>query len=258
LNIIPKLFELLHKNNTSADVCAYCCKSLNQLTSEITDTTQPTKKDVVSVIVNAGGLTEALLVCGTFQDVEEVIEQWFPLIDSSLDAATKLDSIGTDGIDKLLKVIPKHRFVIQVTGASILSKLSENDDLVKHLIASDAIPLVVKILGTESNLSKYEQKSREVSIKFLNKCATRQEGIDRIKSCGLPKILDAAMRGYGTFFIIQIQGLLLVKALVRDPDMKQQFKEANVASLLNFSASKHTVTRLQNVVKQLKEELGII
>jgi len=203
-------------------------------------------------------LPVAMTICGAFINNEEVLEQWFPLIDSCLDSATKLDTVGVDGIAKIIAVMQKHRFVIQVTGASILSKLCENDDLAKAIIKSNGVPLIIKILGTESNLQRYEQKSREVCIKCLNKISSFPEGIDAIRPCGLPKILDAGMRGYGTAFIIQIQGILLIKALVKDDGMKAQLKENGlVQSLIQFSASKHTVTRLQNIVKELKETLGI-
>jgi len=257
LQTIKKLFEILRNNSSNSEVQAVCCRALNQFLSEVTDTTQPSKKDLVGIIVDAGGLTEAINMCGLFISDELVIEQWFPIIDACLDSAAKLDSVGTIGMDKILQVIQKHRFVIQVTGVSILSKLCDSDDYAKHLIQVGGIPVLVKVLATESNLSKYEQRSREACIKCLNKLATYQEGIERIRPTGLPKVLDAAMRGYGTFFIIQIQGILLIKALLRDDEMKRQLLEANVVSLLNFSASKHTVTRLQNIVKDLKELLGV-
>jgi len=257
MGLIPKLFDLIKNHASNPDVATYCSKPLVQILSEATDTTNPKKSELINCVVEGGGLPVAMSICGTFLNNEEVLEQWFPLIDSCLDTATKVDSVGVDGISKIIAVTQKHRFVIQVTGASILSKLCENDDMAKALVKSGGVPLIVKILGTESNLQRYEQKSREVCIKCLNKIASFPEGIEAIRPCGLPKILDAGMRGYGTAFIIQVQGLLLIKALIKDDGMKQQLKDMGVGSLIAFSASKHTVTRLQNLVKELKETLGL-
>jgi len=251
-NVIPKVFEILKNNHSSPEIAAYCCKCLNQLLAE-SENTVPSKKELAGIILEAGGISRALAICATFSDKEEVIEQWFPLIDSCLEVATKLDSLGTLGIDQLLTIIPHHRFVIQVSGASILSRLAESDDYAKHLTLNGGVPVLVKILSTESNLNKYEQKSREVCIKCLNRCAAYPEGIEQMKACSLPKALDSGMRGYGTFFIIQIQGILLIKALAKDEGARKMLVDINVCSLLNFAASKHTVTRLQNLVKEMKE-----
>eukprot|EP01103_Thecamoeba_quadrilineata_P020180 TRINITY_DN852_c0_g1_i4.p1 TRINITY_DN852_c0_g1~~TRINITY_DN852_c0_g1_i4.p1 ORF type:complete len:450 (+),score=93.12 TRINITY_DN852_c0_g1_i4:559-1908(+) len=253
LNVITSIFNLLKDGSGSPEISACCCKALNQILYGATETTVPSKKEVAKAVIDSGGLTEALAVCTAFSDNEDVIEQWFPLIDSCIEAAPNVDSVGTGNIPQFLTVIEKHRFVIQVTGASILARLAENDELARHIVEAGGTQLLIKILGTESNLSKYEQKSREACLKCLNRCALFPQGLDQMRQLHLPKVVDAAMRGYGPQFIIQIQGILLIKAMAKDEGLRQQLLDVNVCSLLNYSAAKHTVTRLQKVVKELKE-----
>jgi hypothetical protein len=71
------------------------------------------------------------------------------------------------------------------------------------------------MLGTEFFLRNYEQRSRELSLKCLNRCATTDANITMIRDAGIVKPLDAAMRAYATM-IIQLQGVLLIKALSKD------------------------------------------
>jgi len=73
-----------------------------------------------------------------------------------------------------------------------------------------------------------------------------------MRDAAVVKHLDAAMRTYATM-IVQLQGVLLIKALAKDEMCRQQLVQIGIGQLLTSAASKHpTLTRLHKMVDDLK------
>jgi len=247
---VGSVVTLLRKHPNSIPVITSCCKALNALFEEADGNI---RKEIATVILEAGGFVDLMGVVKLFNTSEDVIEQAIPVLDFCLEFSAKCEVIETDNLDLILSLMQKHRFPVQVHCASILSRAFEEERFGTYISTSGAIPVLVKLMGTESFLRAYESKSREVCIKALNKCAAYPESIEILKKTEVAKSLQLAMSGYTSRFIIQIQGILLIKALAKDPDLRQQLAQNGVSQLLTTAAKQHTVTRLQKIVTELKE-----
>lgn len=250
--VLKQLLDTLKKEGKREVVFAGICKGLNAILADAEHTT-PSKKDISQNLIENGTIEEVMNNITPYVDSEPAIEQALPLLDSLVEFTPKCGAIGCSGIDLFVSLMQKHRFPIQVHCASVLAKMAEEDEFAKHIVDAGGVAVIVKLLGTESFLRSYEQKSREVCIKCLNRLATIPNGTALIRDAGIAKTLQPAIQPYGDKFIIQIQSILLIKSLAKDDACRQQLTQAGVSQLLTSAATKHTVTRLQKLVQELKE-----
>eukprot|EP01102_Stenamoeba_stenopodia_P005045 TRINITY_DN15547_c0_g1_i1.p1 TRINITY_DN15547_c0_g1~~TRINITY_DN15547_c0_g1_i1.p1 ORF type:complete len:592 (+),score=111.97 TRINITY_DN15547_c0_g1_i1:165-1940(+) len=250
--ILKQMVEILKKDGKREVVFAGSCKAVNSVLAESEHTT-PSKKDISQNLIENGIIEEVMNNITPFTDSEVAIEQALPLLDTLVEFTPKCGAIGNAGIDLFVSLMQKHRFPIQVHCASVLAKMAEEDEYAKHLVEGGGVSVIVKLLGTESFLRSYEQKSREVCIKCLNRLATISNGTAQIRDAGIAKVLQPSIQPYGDKFIIQIQSILLIKSLAKDEVCRQQLVQAGVSQLLASAAAKHTVTRLQKLVQELKD-----
>eukprot|EP01102_Stenamoeba_stenopodia_P009317 TRINITY_DN274_c0_g1_i1.p1 TRINITY_DN274_c0_g1~~TRINITY_DN274_c0_g1_i1.p1 ORF type:complete len:791 (+),score=211.97 TRINITY_DN274_c0_g1_i1:213-2585(+) len=245
------LLELLKSNLSDGTMVAVTVKALNGLVAEASESIKKT----IAQLVLQNNIDTFIGILDSFSDNEQVIEPAITFFDHCFEFVTPISAVGTKGIDIILRLMQKYRLTVQVHGASILSRLMEEADYAQHTAAT-GVPIFVKMLGTEFFLRHYEQRSRELSLKCLNRCANSDENIHAMRDAGVIKFLDAAMRTYATM-IVQLQGVLLIKALSKDEVCRQQLVQIGIGQLLTSAAGKHpTLTRLHKMVDDLKATYG--